>query len=80
MRKKTGRQLVFCSCQQVRHCSGQLGILSFLECQQSCVDIVEILMCEDKDVEQWFEPRNMSCCLRLIHYLLTLSLLYFTLL
>ena len=26
--------LVFCRCQQVRHCPGQLGILSFLECQQ----------------------------------------------
>ena len=26
--------LVLCRCQQVRHYSGQLGILSFLECQQ----------------------------------------------
>jgi len=46
-------------------------------CGKSCVDdIVKILLCEGGDVEQWFEPRNISLCLRLIHYLLTLSLSY----
>ena len=38
-------------------------------------DIVKILLCEGGDVEQWLEPRNISWCLCLIHYLL-LSLLY----
>ena len=43
-------------------------------CGKSCVDdIVEILLCEGGDVEQWLEPRNISLCLRLIHYLFTLS-------
>ena len=33
-----------------------------------CVDeLVEILLCEGGDVGQWLEPRNKSCCLRLIH-------------
>jgi len=32
-------------------------------------DIVEILLCEGGDVEQWLEPRNISCYLWLIHYL-----------
>jgi len=32
-------------------------------------DIVKILLCEGGDVEQWLEPRNISWCLRLIHYL-----------
>ena len=27
--------------------------------------IVEILLCEGGDVEQWLEPQNMSLCLRL---------------
>ena len=37
---------------------------------KSCVDaIVEILLCEGGDVEQWLEPQNISWCLRLIHYL-----------
>ena len=44
-------------------------------CGKSCVDdIVEILLSEGGDVEQWLEPRNISLCLQLIHYLLTLSL------
>ena len=39
-------------------------------CEKSCVDdIVKILLCEGGDVEQWLEPRNISWCLRLIHYL-----------
>jgi len=42
--------------------------------RRSCVDIVDILLCEGGDVEQWFEPRNISSCLRLIHYLSTISL------
>ena len=29
---------------------------------RSCVDIVEILLCEGEDVEQWLEPRDISCC------------------
>ena len=45
-----------------------------------CGHIVEILLCEGGDVEQWLEPRNISRCLRLIHYLLTLSFLYLALL
>ena len=45
-----------------------------------CGRIVKILLCEGGDVEQWLEPRDMFCCLRLIHYLLTLSLLYLALL
>ena len=40
------------------------------------MDVVEILLREDGDEEQWLEPRNLSWCLRLIHYLLTLSLLF----
>ena len=49
-------------------------------CGKSCVDdLVEILLCEDGGVEQWLEPRNISLCLRLIHYLKTLSLLNFAL-
>jgi len=44
------------------------------------VDVVEILLCEDGDVEQWLEPPNISWCLRVIHYLSTLSLLYLALL
>jgi len=48
-------------------------------CGKSCVDdIVEILLCDGEDVEQWLVPRNVSCCLRLIHYLL-LSLIYLAL-
>ena len=32
-------------------------------CGKSCVDaIVEILLCEGGDVEQWLEPRNIFCC------------------
>ena len=42
---------------------------------RSCVDIVKILLCEGRDVEQWLEPRNISWYLCLIHYLLTLSLI-----
>ena len=39
-------------------------------CGKSYVDaIVEILLCEGRDVEQWLEPRNISCYLCLIHYL-----------
>ena len=34
-----------------------------------CGRIVKILLCEGGDVEQWLEPRNISWCLRLIHYL-----------
>ena len=29
------------------------------------MDIVEILLCEGGDVEQWVEPRNISSCLYL---------------
>ena len=36
--------------------------------------IVKILLCEGGGVEQWLESRNISWYLRLIHYLLTLSL------
>ena len=36
--------------------------------------IVKIFLCEGGDVEQWLEPQNISRCLCLIHYLLTLSL------
>ena len=48
-------------------------------CEKSCVDaIVEIFLYEGRDVEQWLEPRNISQCLRLIHFLLlSLSLSYF---
>jgi len=49
-------------------------------CGRSCVDIVKILLCEGWNVEQWLEPRNISCCLCLIYYILTLSLLYLVLL
>ena len=46
-------------------------------CEKSCVDdILKILLCEGGDIEQWLESRNISRCLRLIHYLLTLSLFY----
>ena len=45
-------------------------------CGRSCVYIVVILLCEGGDVEQWLEPRNIYCCLNLIHYLSTLSILY----
>jgi len=39
-------------------------------CGKSCVDdIVEILLCEEWDVEQWLEPRNISWYLCLIYYL-----------
>ena len=32
-------------------------------CGKSCVDaIIEILLCEGGDVEQWLEPRNISYC------------------
>ena len=44
------------------------------------MDVVEILLCEGGDVEQWLKSQNMSCCLRLIHYLSTLYLLYLVLL
>ena len=44
------------------------------------MDAVEILLCEGGNIEQWLEPRNISCCLRLIHFLLTLSLLHLALL
>ena len=38
--------------------------------EKSCVDdIVEILLCEGGDIEQSLEPRNISLCLRLIHFL-----------
>ena len=49
-------------------------------CGRSCVDIVKILLCKGGDVEQWLESRNISLCLRLIHCLLLLSLLYLALL
>jgi len=49
-------------------------------CGRSCVDIVKILLCEGRDVEQCIKPRNICCCLRLIYYLSTLSLLYLILL
>ena len=44
------------------------------------MDVVEILLCEGGNVEQWLEPQKISQCLHLIHYLLTLSLLYLALL
>ena len=34
-----------------------------------CGHIVEILLCEGGDVEQWLKPRNISWRFRLIHYL-----------
>jgi len=37
---------------------------------------LEILLGEGGDVELGLEPRNISLCLRLIHCLLTLSLLF----
>ena len=37
---------------------------------RSCVDeLVEIFLCEGGDVDWVLEPRNISLCLRLIHYL-----------
>ena len=49
-------------------------------CGKSCVDdIVKILLCEGGDVEQWLEPQNISCCLRLIHYLSLSFILCFAL-
>ena len=42
-------------------------------CGRSLVDIVEILLCEGGDVEQWLEPRNISLRLYLIFYLSTLN-------
>jgi len=44
------------------------------------VNVVKILLCERENVEQWLELQNISLCLRLIHYLSTLSLLYLVLL
>jgi len=38
---------------------------------------VKILLCKGWDVEQWLEPQNIIFCLRLIHYLSTLSLFIF---
>jgi len=38
-------------------------------CGRSYVDVVKIILCEGKDVEQWLEPRNICWCLRLIHHL-----------
>ena len=38
-------------------------------CGRSCVDIVKIILCEGRDIEQWLESRNISWYLRLIHYL-----------
>ena len=43
-------------------------------CGKSRVDVVKILLCEGGDVEQWLEPQNIYLCLRLIHYLSSLSL------
>ena len=44
-------------------------------CGKSYVDdIVKILLCEGGDVEHWLESRNISLCLLLTHYILTLSL------
>ena len=47
------------------------GITRFL-CERSCVKIVEILLCEGRDVEQWLKSRFIYLCLRLIFYLSTL--------
>ena len=50
-------------------------------CGRSCKDIVKILLCEGRDVEQWLEPRNISVCLRLDFLSNSLSLsLYLALL
>ena len=49
-------------------------------CGRSCVDIVESLLCEGGDVEQWLEPRNISLCFLLILFLLILYSLYLALL
>ena len=38
------------------------------------MDVMEILLYEGGDVEQWHEHRNISWRLRLIHYFSTLSL------
>ena len=41
-------------------CITQILSRGFL-CGKSCVDdIMEILLCEGGDVEQWLEPRNIS--------------------
>ena len=38
------------------------------------MDIVEILLCEGGDVEQWLEPRNISSCFAFVYHFSTLSL------
>ena len=43
----------------------------------SCVDIVEIFLCEGGDVEQWLEPRNISLYLCLIYSLSLSHILHF---
>ena len=48
--------LIFSRCQQVRHCSGQLRILSFLEYQQ------DPLQSFRKSAMEWFRLRNTLNC------------------
>jgi len=43
------------------------------------VDIVKKILCEDGDVEQWLEARNISSCLHLDLFSQLSSLLYLTL-
>ena len=43
------------------------------------MNIVDILLCEGGDVEQWLESRNISSYLRLDFFFITLSLLYLAL-
>ena len=45
-------------------------------CGRSCVYIVEILLCEGRDVKQWLEPRNKFLYL---HLHLSLSFFYLVL-
>ena len=59
-----------------RSCVLLVCIFQILSGDSLCGHIVEILLCEGGNVEQWLEPRNMFWCLRLIHSLLTLSLSY----
>ena len=49
-------ELFFCRCQQVRHYLGQLGILSFLECQQSPSNMLEIFLIFD-----FVHPKSTPC-------------------
>ena len=67
-----------------RSCILQVCITQILSggslCGKSYVDVVvKILLCEGGKVKQCLKPQNISLCLWLIHYLLTLSLFYLAL-